>query len=362
MGDSWTVVRRSKRVKDHDRRGKNVTTIFASNFSTGVRVEEIKKVFAKFGEIRDVYVAGKRDSGNRIFAFIRFATSDAVTLEKKMQGTLFKGRKLERNIAKFDRLDNRRDFLTTGSNAPPPIPHRLNPMPPAKKDSRSFAELGLRYRSGGIAVLLLSEKLIVWIIWGNITAFMMGVDTGDKILEEGEIPIDFVEDEAASESKVSNSHADDAMKDVGRNSSTPVGSSDEDSSEQNRSKNSMRESDLRVPPNSQEPNPALNINPDYDADGLLIKRRRIAKSNRNLIPSWKPEFDVDNYASPSIDLNRNLYPPDPPPPQMVPLPPISEKELIAEIGQLIGFKIQKDDEVLEDIMGEIGEQSVSQCI
>ncbi|KAI3750627.1 hypothetical protein L2E82_21330 [Cichorium intybus] len=100
--------------------------------------------------------------------------------------------------------------------------------------------------------------------------------------------------------------------------------------------------------------------------GSFIKRRR-NRINRNLsnITSSSPSFSFDlppviesripvQPSSSSIDLNRDpLRIPHSPEGAL----PLSEVELTAEIGQMLGFEVNKDDAVLVEAVGQSGEHN-----
>ncbi|CAI9280641.1 unnamed protein product [Lactuca saligna] len=70
----WSVVeRRRKQFVDRQWNNKGVTTMFVSNIPDGVSKETIRKIFSnKYGELTDVYMATKKDSIRKNFAFVRY--------------------------------------------------------------------------------------------------------------------------------------------------------------------------------------------------------------------------------------------------------------------------------------------------
>lgn len=110
MEGEWTEARR-RRWKNLPRTGdqlrwnhNGVTTMFVSNLPPKARKESLKKIFAKFGEVVDVYMAMKKDVNKKAFAFVRFRKAkDEHGLEKTLQGIKYDGRFLEVNIVMFER-------------------------------------------------------------------------------------------------------------------------------------------------------------------------------------------------------------------------------------------------------------------
>lgn len=72
--------------------------MFVSNLLQETRIDALKSIFAKYGEVVDVYVATKKDVNKKSFAFVRFKKmQDERKFEETLQGIAFKGRKLEVN-------------------------------------------------------------------------------------------------------------------------------------------------------------------------------------------------------------------------------------------------------------------------
>ncbi|KAI3523443.1 hypothetical protein L1887_01581 [Cichorium endivia] len=73
--DGWRTV-------EHRRRNRpefpGTILMFVANISDGVRKSELWKTFGKYGEIADVYIAGKKDANKKNFAFVRFKKSRLV--------------------------------------------------------------------------------------------------------------------------------------------------------------------------------------------------------------------------------------------------------------------------------------------
>ncbi|CAH1425604.1 unnamed protein product [Lactuca virosa] len=81
-----------------------VTTMFVTNLPDGTRKETVKKIFSRYGSISDIYMATKKDSNKKNFAFVRFkGVQDKMQLEASLQGLKCMGSVLEINVAKFER-------------------------------------------------------------------------------------------------------------------------------------------------------------------------------------------------------------------------------------------------------------------
>jgi len=117
MGDGWTVVRR--RRQEFKKYSSGVITMYVANLPDGTRVNDLRKAFIKYGDIRDIYMAKKKDSGKRNFAFVRFAkVGNELDLEASMQGIRRWGRLLEVNIAKFDMKELSNPTRPQGKSVP----------------------------------------------------------------------------------------------------------------------------------------------------------------------------------------------------------------------------------------------------
>ncbi|KAI3766617.1 hypothetical protein L2E82_16682 [Cichorium intybus] len=97
--EEWTEVRR-RRLKPV------ITTYFASGIPDRITTGDVAKVFAPFGKLSDVYVARKRDTGGKLFAFIKFeGVGDEKELERRLQGVKIQGITLTINIARYQRKE-----------------------------------------------------------------------------------------------------------------------------------------------------------------------------------------------------------------------------------------------------------------
>lgn len=88
----------------HRREYATVTTMFVTNLPDGTRKEIVKKIFSRYGSIVDVYMATKKDSNNKNFAFvISKGVQNDMQLEASLQELKCLGSVLEINVAKFVR-------------------------------------------------------------------------------------------------------------------------------------------------------------------------------------------------------------------------------------------------------------------
>ncbi|CAH1424788.1 unnamed protein product [Lactuca virosa] len=99
----WTEVRR--RRSDNRSQVKNrVTNFYVAGFPDGIKKEELREPFSRFGKVIDVYFGWKKDYQRRNYAFVRFTeVEDAKVLEKKLQGINCRGKAMEINISKHQR-------------------------------------------------------------------------------------------------------------------------------------------------------------------------------------------------------------------------------------------------------------------
>ncbi|CAI9302240.1 unnamed protein product [Lactuca saligna] len=125
MGDGWSEVNRRCKKSDED---APTTTMFVTNLPEGLRPEELRRPFEKFGKINDIYLAKKKDLKRRCFAFVRYSgVRDVLKLEANIQGITCKGYRLEVNIAKDGRsyaevAARKNNKAVQKSNPPPPPP------------------------------------------------------------------------------------------------------------------------------------------------------------------------------------------------------------------------------------------------
>ncbi|XP_023761138.1 polyadenylate-binding protein, cytoplasmic and nuclear-like [Lactuca sativa] len=136
--DEWMLVNRWQTQKANKRWDhKGVTTMFVSNVPDGVNKETIRKTFSTYGEITNVYMATKRDSKKKNFAFVRFRkVNKEWDLEASLQSIKCSGSLLEVNIAKFERKVM--DKPVEGWKEKPHNGHK--PAYQSFRDGRSFVE------------------------------------------------------------------------------------------------------------------------------------------------------------------------------------------------------------------------------
>ncbi|KAL4566368.1 hypothetical protein LXL04_030483 [Taraxacum kok-saghyz] len=80
---------------------------------------EIQKLFGKFGRLTDVFMGLKIGKNGKHFVFIRFAgVKDDVELERKLNGTTLRGKKLEINISIHERKKNPRVHTSVNRRMP----------------------------------------------------------------------------------------------------------------------------------------------------------------------------------------------------------------------------------------------------
>ncbi|KAI3508269.1 hypothetical protein L1887_23275 [Cichorium endivia] len=139
----WTEVRRRRRWDNRKeyRSSGGVTTMFVSNLPDGAKKEVVKRIFQKHGTVVDIYMAGKKDSNRKNFAFVRFNGVDCEEkLEKSLQGLRYSRNPLVINIARFERKQT--GGIQT-SVLHPRRPHKTQSNKPlgGARDKRSFAEV-----------------------------------------------------------------------------------------------------------------------------------------------------------------------------------------------------------------------------
>ncbi|KAI3500642.1 hypothetical protein L1887_36466 [Cichorium endivia] len=91
--------------------------MFATNIPPDVRKGDLWRLFGRFGEVVDVYIASKKDVNKKIFAFIRFKNvrSDHM-LEANLQGINIGGQALAVNIANMEHLVSLNPELALGDD------------------------------------------------------------------------------------------------------------------------------------------------------------------------------------------------------------------------------------------------------
>ncbi|KAI3513160.1 hypothetical protein L1887_20487 [Cichorium endivia] len=138
--DLFIVRRKNDRFKDYRSFG-NVTTMFVSNLPDWAKKDVVKKIFQKFGVVVDVYMAVKKDSSKKNFAFVRFKkVSNEEQLERSLQGLRYSNFSLIVNIARFERKvlgdAQAKGFQRNHIQRPHPFPRHSG-----VRDKRSFTEV-----------------------------------------------------------------------------------------------------------------------------------------------------------------------------------------------------------------------------
>ncbi|KAI3708376.1 hypothetical protein L2E82_37544 [Cichorium intybus] len=119
----WQQVRHRRRIPN------DTTTFFVSGLPEKVHREEVKKLFVRFGNVVDVYVAERRDSSGKFFAFIRYrGVANVEKLEGQLQKVCYQGFPLSVNVARFARKTE------AGDNG------RMKAPFPRRKVTRTFPE------------------------------------------------------------------------------------------------------------------------------------------------------------------------------------------------------------------------------
>ncbi|KAL4585619.1 hypothetical protein LXL04_010242 [Taraxacum kok-saghyz] len=134
----WREVRRRKTgVKNFHGNGDSgsTTSFFVSGLPGDATKVEIWKLCSPFGNLVDVYIAGRKDASGEFFGFVRFKNLvNPGETEKNLGNADCKGRKLKINISKHPRP-------VPAAPARAPIHRRPHFFPPAKTDARSFADV-----------------------------------------------------------------------------------------------------------------------------------------------------------------------------------------------------------------------------
>lgn len=103
MDGEWTEVRRKKNT-NKAQVNKELTNYYVVGFPDGIRKEELRTPFARFGKVVDIYFGLKKDLHRKNFAFVGYVNiEDAKELEDKLQGIKCRNKTLEINISKHQR-------------------------------------------------------------------------------------------------------------------------------------------------------------------------------------------------------------------------------------------------------------------
>jgi len=147
-GRSNSPPRRRSRSRSRDRRSRSrsrsrrrddqatsTTRLYIGNLGWSVKVEELKEMFAPYGQIEDAHVALERDTGkSRGFGFITMATeAQAKAAKDAMDNKDIDGRVLHIDFARPKGSDPRRRRPSRG---PPPRSYRGSPDYDRRDSSR----------------------------------------------------------------------------------------------------------------------------------------------------------------------------------------------------------------------------------
>ncbi|CAH1422041.1 unnamed protein product [Lactuca virosa] len=132
---AWEEVRR--RRKPSAKEINEITTYFVSNVPEGTMKGEIRKVFKDSGRLTDVFMGLKIRKNGKHYAFVRFTgVQDVKELERKLDGSIVRGRRLEVNLAMYGRKD------------PPGTGKKMNHDNPIWKQRNNTTQQVPRYKEG----------------------------------------------------------------------------------------------------------------------------------------------------------------------------------------------------------------------
>ncbi|KAI3724293.1 hypothetical protein L2E82_36065 [Cichorium intybus] len=123
----WTKVTRRQQKTPAKRR--RIITFFVSNVPERIQKGVIWKIFGRFGTVKDVYFAKKKDAGRRFFAFVRFAEVDNEReLESKLQRIMCEGP--DQNRSYWSNFRDGRSFASVAAGSSRPQQNVIPPPPP----------------------------------------------------------------------------------------------------------------------------------------------------------------------------------------------------------------------------------------
>jgi len=93
-----------------------MSTLKVDNLTYRTTIEQLKRLFDKFGDIGDIYIPrDHRTKESRGFAFVRFyEREDAEDALDEMDGQMYDGRPLRVQVARYSRPDQRRGYSGGG--------------------------------------------------------------------------------------------------------------------------------------------------------------------------------------------------------------------------------------------------------
>ncbi|KAL4555962.1 hypothetical protein LXL04_038596 [Taraxacum kok-saghyz] len=143
MEGEWREVRRKWR-EETDKPGVEEITYFVTNVSKEARKGELRNTFSRFGKLTDVYMGNKAGRNGQYYVFIRFTgVKDIKELEEKLDGTLYRGKRLSVNLAKHRRKEPPSLKNTGEDNYARQLKRDTKPnysMANGFRDNRTFAE------------------------------------------------------------------------------------------------------------------------------------------------------------------------------------------------------------------------------
>lgn len=94
-------------IRSRGDQNNRLTSFFFSNFPDNFGVEEMWKVFLRWGRVWDVYILPRRDKYGRRFGFVKFLdVQNPKVLENELVVILIGNQRLKVNIPRFDRNYN----------------------------------------------------------------------------------------------------------------------------------------------------------------------------------------------------------------------------------------------------------------
>ncbi|KAL4584666.1 hypothetical protein LXL04_009272 [Taraxacum kok-saghyz] len=140
----WVEVRRRKAGRTgkigENRDMEGLSSFYVTNLPSRIRKTDVWKACAKLGDLADVYIAGRRDSGGSFFAFIKFRNvQDVADMEDALNKVILWGKNIKANISKHPRKPP-----LANCRAAPPRTNNPAPAPQFEyrpRDARSFADV-----------------------------------------------------------------------------------------------------------------------------------------------------------------------------------------------------------------------------
>ncbi|KAL4581815.1 hypothetical protein LXL04_006346 [Taraxacum kok-saghyz] len=123
---------------------------YVSGMTTGVKKDDIRKCFERYGDLVDVFIGKKKDAAGKNFAFVKFHNvGDIWKLESDMQSVICAGKPVYVNVARYGR--NKAPIFEpkdTTRKSHGPISHRQNShRQPLKPPQPSCYDVSIARRS-----------------------------------------------------------------------------------------------------------------------------------------------------------------------------------------------------------------------